>query len=334
MTNPLKRDPSRTLALRRRAVADMKRKFKKAKKDIKDLVSKQDAFGLKEQVTPMVSLNQVFAFQTDPQKVASFRIWLQTQVANNILFTANTTEPWLDEYVESAYKRGVARGFSQVRPIAAEEGLAFFEGTKAEFLSASFAAPESVAKLQSLFSRSFLSLKNITDTMDSQLSILLTQGLADGLHPDVIAANMVRAINGLEKRRALALARTEIVRAQAEGQLDSFEKLGVEEVGILAEWSTAGDDKVCAQCEPLDGAVLTVQEARGLLPRHPNCRCAYVPALIGIRQPGQVWETAKVKSALKKSTLARTKKGTTLKEARAKSPWQGSQTKISGEGRE
>lgn len=42
---------------------------------------------------------------------------------------------------------------------------------------------------------------------------------------------------------------------------------------------TAGDDKVCQVCEDIaDGGPYTINMARSLIPAHPRCRCAFVPA--------------------------------------------------------
>jgi SPP1 gp7 family putative phage head morphogenesis protein len=67
------------------------------------------------------------------------------------------------------------------------------------------------------------------------------------------------------------------IHAHAEGQLDSFEDLGVRELGITAEWSTAGDERVCPRCSALEGHIYTVEEARGMIPQHPGCRCSWIP---------------------------------------------------------
>jgi hypothetical protein len=41
---------------------------------------------------------------------------------------------------------------------------------------------------------------------------------------------------------------------------------------------TAGDDKVCQDCEDIaEGGPYEIDEARDLIPAHPNCRCAFVP---------------------------------------------------------
>ena len=68
------------------------------------------------------------------------------------------------------------------------------------------------------------------------------------------------------------------IRAHNEGQLEAMEGLGAEEVGVAVEWSTSGlgvtkrgYPSPCKVCAPLKGIVLSLKEAHGLLPRHPNC---------------------------------------------------------------
>jgi len=48
--------------------------------------------------------------------------------------------------------------------------------------------------------------------------------------------------------------------------------------GMQVEVLTAGDDLVCDECEEIaaDGPY-DIDEARSLIPAHPNCRCAFVP---------------------------------------------------------
>ena len=43
------------------------------------------------------------------------------------------------------------------------------------------------------------------------------------------------------------------------------------QVLMQAEWSTAGDDRVCPECASLEGKVYTLDEIEGLIPVHPNC---------------------------------------------------------------
>lgn len=69
------------------------------------------------------------------------------------------------------------------------------------------------------------------------------------------------------------------VRAQAEGQLNALEKLGIDKVGVRVEFKTAGDGKVCPECNKLSGRVFKVKDSHGIIPVHPNCRCGWVPVV-------------------------------------------------------
>jgi SPP1 gp7 family putative phage head morphogenesis protein len=130
-------------------------------------------------------------------------------------------------------------------------------------------------------------------------------------------------MTGITRRRALVLARTEIIAAHAEGQLDAFEAMNIEKVGVMAEWSTAGDDLVCAKCEPLEGAIMTVKEARGLLPRHPNCRCAWIPAIDKNRSVYKRKFKSSLKAELPKRTIGGEAVPQTVKVAKRRSTWPG-----------
>lgn len=48
---------------------------------------------------------------------------------------------------------------------------------------------------------------------------------------------------------------------------------------VEVEVETAGDDRVCPECEDIaaDGPY-TINAARSLIPAHPRCRCAFIPA--------------------------------------------------------
>jgi SPP1 gp7 family putative phage head morphogenesis protein len=46
---------------------------------------------------------------------------------------------------------------------------------------------------------------------------------------------------------------------------------GIEEV----MWVTAGDERVCEECRPLDGQVFRLDQVP---PKHWGCRCILIPA--------------------------------------------------------
>lgn len=298
MPNQARRDPTRTTVLRRNFMADMTRRFKKISKAIEELVVNDDAFGLEEstqlilsqQTTNQQVERQVWRFQTDAQKVKSYRRWLKRQINAEIL----TVEPgfggrpWTAPYIESAYRKGALRAFTDLRAeqLAAEPTI--FRGGREEFIRQAFGQPEALHKIELLYERAFTELEGVTAAMDQQMSRILANGLSQGHGPRRIARDLRNNVTKITNTRALVIARTETIAAHAEGQLDAFERLGVKEVGVVVEWLTAGDDRVCAECEELEGVIMTIDEARGLIPRHPNCRCAWIPADKVRREAGQL----------------------------------------------
>lgn len=307
MRNHLRVDPSRTTLLRRQFMADVRRRFVELRKKLWNLIVVEDAFGLRarSRLEVNITANERWRFLTDDRKLESFNAWFQEQVDQGVL-EVDRSPPWSSRYVQSAYRKGVMRTYADVNKVpalAAESG--FVDGTMGQFLNAAFGQPESLSKLRLLSTRTFDQLKGMTGAMAQNLSRELAQGIADGRNPREIARRVGKTLD-ISRARALTIARTEIIHAHAEGQLDSFEQLGVEEVGVMAEWSTAGDDLVCPLCASLEGAVMKVKEARGLLPRHPNCRCAYIPADVGETRKGRDRrkEEAATQLALRKSVQA------------------------------
>lgn len=289
---------------------------------LQSLIIGEDAFGL------VVNQDQRWRFRTEAQKVEEFRGWIESQLKTDILGDDKlTSDDWWQKYVEEGYRKGTGRAFDDTKKpvLSADEQKSvsdFYRGTKEEFLRSSFARPESVEKIKLLAGRVLTDLKGVTGYMAQQMVRELTDGLARGENPRTIARRMVKSLD-IAKGRATTIARTEIVRAHAEGQLDGLERLGVTEVGVMVEWVTAGDSRVCPQCQPLSGVVLKISEARGSIPRHPNCRCAWVPANVGESKGGQQRGRKAVEQAMDKSIAAETgEKG------RDASRWTGADAKI------
>jgi hypothetical protein len=52
---------------------------------------------------------------------------------------------------------------------------------------------------------------------------------------------------------------------------------------------TAGDDRVCDECDDIAAAgPYSLDEAEDLIPAHPNCRCTFVPAVDDAANAGQL----------------------------------------------
>jgi len=271
--NPLRVDPTRTTTLRQRFINEMKRRFNQLAKAVQQYWADQIS-------TPRMGrlADRNFVFETDPQKLEAFNQWFRQQVERALLFPspdAPFDTPWVAMYVDTAYKRGMRNAFLATQ----QAGILTPYDTSEEFMQHVAFAPEAMSKVKLLATRAFENLKGISEGTATRMNQILAEAMIVGLPPLEVAKQMVSELENISFRRAFTLARTEIIFAHAEGQLDSFEQLGVEELGIQAEWSTAGDERVCPQCRPQEGKVFTIEQARGKIPLHPNCRCAWIPHL-------------------------------------------------------
>lgn len=223
--------------------------------------------------------------------------WLQELIDQDILKL--TTIPqigesmdrrWTDLYIEDSYKRGVLRARQELRKAGAD--VPSIEQTGG--ISASMSTPFHLERVGILFIRTFEDLKGISNAMASQISRVLAQGFINGDNPRLIARKLNYVISGMgeslgvtdtlgrfipAQRRAEILARTEIIRAHHKGMMQEYKNWRLENVYVQAELSTAGDDRVCDICAPLDGKVYTLEEAENLIPLHPLCRCIVIPKL-------------------------------------------------------
>lgn len=310
--SPIKADPTRTATLRRQFAQALRQRFRQLALAVRKLMIEEDAFGLRPASHDPFTTNTRWRFATTPEKVKAFQSWLKQQFQDLHL----TDDELWKKFVTDGFRRGAGRAFEDVRvarlrrerpelftPEAQGALRDFYRGNKEEFLRAAFGRPETREKVELLAGRVFTDLKGITEPMAARISRELTDGLVRGANPREIAKDLEDAI-GVGSQRAEMIARTEIVRAHAAGQLRAMEDMGIEEVGVAVEWSTAGDDRVCEVCAELEGVVLKLAEAEGLLPRHPNCRCALVPANVGEASVDQIASKRSIDAAIGRSIRA------------------------------
>lgn len=319
--NPLRADPSRTGLLRRRFSTAIEYRFKQVKLALWDLVYKQDALRLTHNVS--------FGFNTSVEKLASFQEWLKGQMDQKILDKLKDTEKelWWEEFIRLSYEQGAGRAWDDTHKGKYKGGHDWYKGGKQQFLKDAFKKPASVESVKLLAARTFTDLKGITEAMSQQLSSILVDGMIQGKGPKEVADEIAAKVDGITKQRALTLARTEVIRAHSEGALDMFENLGVTQIGVAVEWSTAEDFKVCPKCRPLQGIILTVDEARGMFPRHPNCRCSPIPYLGG--DDGVKKTYTRIKKAIEQSLAHGAPKKGKGKGKKKVIQWAGAHKKIS-----
>lgn len=254
--------------------------------------------------TPSPTGNTRWRFHSDPAKMSAFMDWLKQQYRD--LFDNPTEEQMWAQYIFDGYLKGAGRSFDDLT--AAEragfheldEVMTFFGGGKDFFLRTMLSAPVQKERVQVLAQRSLTDLKGVTDGMATRMQRVLADGLVQGQNPNTIAKTLANEVD-VGRSRAVLISRTEIMRAHAEGQLSAMERLGVTEIGVMVEWEVTEDNKLCKACEAMRGVVLKLSEARGMLPRHPACRCVFLPSNVGEPRKGQVRGQMMIDRAIKKS---------------------------------
>ncbi len=291
-------DPTRTLTLRNAFVADVNRRFRDLTRVITEAVVEQDCFGLGVNVlteTTPPGYRQ-FAFGTSQDKVEAFMKWLLEQEEKGLLeikrmprLSGSSEAPWTDMYIWDSYKRGVQRARYELKKAGYDVPTVEASGGAEAMMSAHFHAE----RVAIMFTRTFSELKNITAAMDNQISKVLSQGIVDGDGMRYLARKLVATINGSgigelgitdtlgryipAQRRAMMLARTEVVRAHHIANIMEYRTWQAFGVQVIAEWSTAGDERVCSRCSSLHGNRFTLNEIEHMIPVHPSCRCIAIP---------------------------------------------------------
>lgn len=266
-------DPTGTHAIQERFEADAARRFNKLALLIQQKIVKEDGFGL----AGITSNRRDFAFPRDEQKIAGFMAWLRQAERENILTVTrvgNTpnTRPWTSLYIETAYKKALLQSSDKLK----KQGV----GVSDKWIRSAFDRPIHADRVFQIYARTYSDLQKITGEMESQISRVLAQGLAEGRGAEDLARRLSDRVKKIGITRARMMARTEVVSAHSEATLNVYQEAGIEGVEVEAEWLTAADP--CQLCIDLKAAgPYTIRAARDMIPAHPNCRCAWAPKVKG-----------------------------------------------------
>lgn len=270
-------DPTRTTLLRRKMVSVLRSRFMQLKK--------QDYFN-------KANIEQVIA---------------------------GYTQQWLP-YTQFAFTTGVKRSFTEARAALITQGN-ILQARQAEFLTLMSGSIN--AQTTDLADRVHSELLSIASDVRGRINRVVADGKTQSLSQRQIRQNIKRQID-IGFNRSKAVVQTELTRSHAEGQLAAYERLGVEKVGVLVEWtnpnrgtSLLGNPSPCKVCKPLLGVSLTLKEAKGMIPRHPNCMCSF--KIIAVREAHQVRQKREIERAIRRSVKA---------EGSKRTKWSGANRKI------
>ena len=113
-----------------------------------------------------------------------------------------------------------------------------------------------------------------------QAEILAKQGITGTKALETVTKRSQRYADKLRRSRAKMIARTEIMRANNQGKLESayqaVSKGFIDPNTTKRQWSTAPMD-VCNICAPMNGVTIGMYDSWSIgdPPAHPNCRCTW-----------------------------------------------------------
>lgn len=267
----MRQDPTRTRVLRSRYESAIGGRLRRVSSLNRISIVDNDAFALSGGVillTDQPAAPGQFSGSAT-EKIERYESWLR-QVFNTILLAGATAttlgRQWFTRPIQEAYTRAVRRadrllGSPQPPPLRSVISTSLHD--------------EALAFLQA---RNFNELKGLSEVAAQQLSREIAEAFTQGLAPRAMARRISSRIGQIRRTRAKVIARTEVIRAYAEATLNRFEQAGVRFVEADIEVQIATAPGRCPRCAALEPRRFSIEEARGVIPVHPNCRCAWVIA--------------------------------------------------------
>ena len=255
---------------------------------IKRGIIEEDIFGLKED-TDTLAVDDPPPLETESttRQTTLFVAWLREQLNSELLEVVSQNE---NAYIRSAYAQGIRLATSQLQ----ERGIDPSTVDVNELVEQG----NFNRGLQVLFNRTYDFLNDVAESLVTEVRDELMEGFSRGENPRKVARRLTDRVDSIGKHRATMIARTEMMNAHSEGYLnrmeDEQERQDVD-LAVSHEWTTAGDDRVCPVCKPLNGVNFTIDEMRDSTfdldgqtwqlkpPAHPNCRCVLTPT-VGLDQ--------------------------------------------------
>lgn len=298
-------DPTRTLTLRRRWTAEMDRRFKSLRRAVV-LAMREDRFNLHASPIPVTHQHNAlpspasieggrYTYRWSRDKAEEFMEWLEQQSTRHILtmearldlLGGRSEVPWTNTFIDTAYQSGIRAGRAELRE--AGEVIPDFGDLRLgvggrDPVTVAFNQPLHADRAGLIYSRVFTDLKGVTAAMNTQMSRVLSLGIAEGRNPRDIARELAGRVDAIGITRARLIARTEVIRAHNEAKLNEFERVeGMTGDEVKVRWVTARDERVRATHRERHGKIYTRAEARQLI-GEPNCRCTLVPVIPALEQ--------------------------------------------------
>jgi hypothetical protein len=279
-------DPTGTGPIRRKYLKTANAAWMQLSKALRSVVVAQDFFGLS---SPQNGTELVLRILIDPNhRAQTFSAWLDDTIASIV-------EVPLDAMMKESYLFAVKRA---IRLVNAN-------------------SPFRSVYTNNLLEQATRDLRGIIEATSVAMVRHMAFLTGEDKTPQQLFRELNSIIEKIGMLRTQVLIETYVVAAHAAGTLDVFDSAGVKEVHLVPEFKkvlkvgdarelpsastirrirkreerlnklqyvnvvTAGDNRVCSVCEDIaEDGPYTINRARALIPAHPRCRCAFVPARV------------------------------------------------------
>lgn len=267
---PPRRDPSRTLTLRRTLGRELGKLFRALGVQLRGIIYTQDRLFLGNYGLVVMNDGPLSS------RLQGLGLWLKDRLSRLVQRARSV----LSRLIFPAYQKGVSRAY---RDGTAGKGVIEYteggvRGVPLDYLIGM--TTKARAERGALEDRAVTEVQTLVDTLQGRVLIAATDAVTQGWTPEELWQEVREQVQRVIGQVGVT-ADGVVIRSHATGQLQAFAALGVERVGTVQEqvtWKTAGDSRVCKRCASMAGRVFTLAEAMGLIPLHNLCRCVWVPA--------------------------------------------------------
>jgi len=113
--------------------------------------------------------------------------------------------------------------------------------------------------------------RSTLERLQGNLDEKIAQGLAEGKAQKAIVKDLNTIFDNMATWESERIARTEVARGVVNGSLLGYKQMDVE----IVEWVT--NEGSCELCDAMQGELMSIEEAMGSIPLHPNCYCFWIP---------------------------------------------------------
>ena len=297
-----RRDPTKSTGLRKRGRTLVTRRLFNLHRSLRGAIQQNDAIGLRGRDN-MLPGNIVAWLETNQNKLARGELMMRQVVGYELTDPPN----WLWELMSEAVYQGVWQVERELKSTldhldptdlgdthgyaATAEIIGIAQDTERRLIRHAVHAVEKKMTPEVLMREVRATLEKITKLRLNLLvntavvravnhgKLFAYQGIGVrqvGIDPEWVAPKKHdhQRIRDAKPRKVVAIQTVAELLATLGAQAEFEEPEPVELVQVL----TAGDDRVCDDCNDIaEDGPYDIEEARDLIPAHPNCRCAFVP---------------------------------------------------------